>query len=643
LHTSEQDAGSREFRAAFADALAVLELSHEQFLILQAFGYDPRRLNASELKTAIETVVGMAKAELERGKWRGPYWDMPNPSEVLEVFDRTFEADPVEILAALLGYRPKGLTESEARRRLGEEVARARRELARVAIHPKGGGGGNDSLMLEVPLPDEASASRTLRAIALEPQKQAARSREGYWLWDSPAGWANEGPWGGSLAWLEEQERPEPEERCERCNWRGRYPELVGLDDGANPERILVAATPGSVGARKALLDRYRVGREAPEPIDHMQATGDTRCACCGGRGYQVPLSWDPESRRNRQPAPAAAHDEAPSDSLLQAFNELGQLRPVWDLTPGSTDQTEHGAAVGDDDDIGGGSRLSAVEEERALARHVLSSAVLFKKRGRALIEGPRIDALKRDYEQTPAVLEPLPLRQFLADARFAGSGHTDAERRSAFLKRDAVIFELATFGFPLDRIAEAIGLSKKRLYNLPVIKLQSEFLKWNQRYTVLDWSERGYSTQEISYASGVPIHTVQRIIRKGREPAPRSLKDTPLMKLIGKALQYGQVLARMELFPQRTARPEHLMDPEVFREEFREGFPIDYYERHPPGMPFFREGEAYNSYVPGDQERLGAPAHGDPRSRDVIHPFLFALLARTPLGRPSISKKSIA
>jgi hypothetical protein len=367
-----------------------------------------------------------------------------------------------------------------------------------------------------------------------------------------------------------------------------------------------------------------------------MQATGDTRCALCGGCGYQVPLSWGADPRLRRERAPST-QDEPSPDSLLEVFDRRGRVRPLWDRAAEAAVESPSDVATGDDPRARGSGlsvldekpALSILREERALALHVLSSAAHYRTQGRALVEGAQVDALKRDYELTPAVLEPLPLRQFLADASFSGSGRTDPERRWAFLRRDAVVFELATLGFPLERIADAIGLSETRLYSLPVMKLVHEELKWNQRYTVLDWHERGYSTQEIAHACGLPIRTVQRIIKRGRDPTERALRDSPLFKLIGGALHYGQVLAQMELFPLEQPRPE-----EINPEDFREGLPIDYFERHPPGMPFFHEGEAYHSYVPREQERLGAPADGNPRSSDVIHPFLFALLARTQLAR---------
>jgi hypothetical protein len=100
-------------------------------------------------------------------------------------------------------------------------------------------------------------------------------------------------------------------------------------------------------------------------------------------------------------------------------------------------------------------------------------------------------------------------------------------------------------------------------------------------------------------------------------------------MKLIGIALTYAQVLAEMQLewpSPQPT-RPMTIDDA-------REGVPIDYFERIPPGMPLHLASEPYHSYVPGEQEWLGAPIEGDPRSRGVLHPFIYALLARTQLKR---------
>jgi hypothetical protein len=101
-------------------------------------------------------------------------------------------------------------------------------------------------------------------------------------------------------------------------------------------------------------------------------------------------------------------------------------------------------------------------------------------------------------------------------------------------------------------------------------------------------------------------------------------------MKLIGMALTHAPVLAEMELWPdRRTPQPPRSLTIEELREA--KGIPIDYYGRVPPGMPLQVEAASYHSYVPGEQERFGAPGDGDPRSRhDVLHTFLHALLART-------------
>jgi hypothetical protein len=237
----------------------------------------------------------------------------------------------------------------------------------------------------------------------------------------------------------------------------------------------------------------------------------------------------------------------------------------------------------------------------------------------------------KRDYEETPAVLEPLALRQFLADASFTGSGRIGDERRWAFRKRDAVLFELIALGFPLERVSDAVGLSLSRLSNLDVVKAARKAFKDSQRGMALYWDERGHSTKEIAGALGLPLRTIQRMVKEGSEPASDvPLAETSTMKLIGMALTHARVLAEMELWPERGApQPPRAITLEEIREA--EGIPIDYYERVPPGMPLQVESASYHSYVPGEQEQFGAPGDGDPTSRhDVLHPFLHTLLART-------------
>jgi hypothetical protein len=658
---------------ALADMWAQEQLSDDQVLVVREFGYDARFLSAHELGAAIEEVVAAARAELERGR-QGQYSELTNPAVVLDLFGRTFAPEPEQVLEILFDRPPKGLHGEQARARLDEEIERARRQAERVARDAKGGVGG-DPLMLSGPsLSDQAVAMGRLRVAALEPRKGAPRDRDGYWLWHPPPGWENEGPWGDSLAWLEEQERPDPARPCERCNWPGRYSWLVGVDDGGDPRRAIGRAAPGSTGLRKPLLERYRARGERDdgrEPLDHMQATGDRRCALCGGCGYVVVpepdsesvatpeatlprlisgyleerdgriftvnvyeeyvpelaraewartevLDRDREGRFSRQGVRTrrgGADDE--SDRLpLESVDGHGRLRPLWERAPEATDADEGEPAV-DAEVRWGTEALDTFRDEATLARRIVAAAVLFREDARTLVEGTRVAAHKRDYEETP-VLEPLAIRQFLADATFTGSGRTDSERRWAFQKRDAVIFELMTSGFPIDRISQAVGLSKKRLYSLDVVKTARQAFELNQRGLAARWHERGYSTGEIARASGLGLRTVQRLLEKGTQTASeRPLREDPTMKFLGQALTYGQVLAEMQVFPEPW--PPHRP---LTLDEAREGIPIDYLH----GVP-------YHTYVPGEQERFGAPSNGDSRSSSVLHPFLYALLSRTRTG----------
>jgi hypothetical protein len=391
------------------------ELSEDQFYVLLAFGYRPARMPADELDAAIKDVVAFARAELERSAVHGyRQSDLPYPEDVLAAFHQKFLPAPDEVLEALAERPLSRLSADQARERLYEEISRARRELARAGAMARGAGGGE--VPLHPPLPLQRSPVRGWRRVALEPARGAARDRPGYWLWKPPPGWENEGPWGGSLAWLEEQRRPEAEEPCDRCNWPGRYPELVGLDDGGDPKRILARAKGGSTGARRLLQQGNRPREDLLEGldwIDHMRATGDRRCALCGGLGYAVPLKRDRYVRLRRSRAKGAGPDDQIVGRLLEGFDERGRLRPQWDRSPQASAGWEVEPAVGEDTEFGWGAEaLHLLRDEQALVHRIVAATVIYRARGRTLVEGERVDAHKRDYEETPATLEPLALRQ---------------------------------------------------------------------------------------------------------------------------------------------------------------------------------------------------------------------------------------
>jgi hypothetical protein len=76
--------------------------------------------------------------------------------------------------------------------------------------------------------------------------------------------WATSGPWSSSLSWLgssvawsgsgDEAVVADAPVRCPRCNWAGRFPWLVGVDDGRNLAAVIRRADQNSVGARLPTL-----------------------------------------------------------------------------------------------------------------------------------------------------------------------------------------------------------------------------------------------------------------------------------------------------------------------------------------------------------------------------------------------------
>jgi hypothetical protein len=592
-----------------------LELSEDQFYVLLEFGIQPARLSSAELEKQVARMIAVARFELERIGERGRrISDLPHPETVLEAFARTYPDDPREILAAL-DYSVGSLTVEEAEARLGDVMSRAQREVERVAARAKGDAGG-DILMLGLPFPP---LSRSLRTIELA----STDLRNG----DSVAAGENEGPWGGSLAWLDAQRRPEPADPCDRCNWKGRFPELVGVDDGTNPLRLLARAKPRSTGASRPFLPRYR-----SQPIDNMASGGDRRCANCGGTGHLEPLAWSHDPRLQGRPVEMVDEDDGHNPVSRDIFDGLGRLRPPVDEVGGqrSSLSGELPGAVGEDGEFPWGtSAVSVMFDERLAAERLHRAALRYRNTGRLEIEGVQVEEHKRDYAENANRLEPLPLRQFLADIEFGGGGRKNLKRALAFLKRDAVIFELVQFGFPAQRIAQAVRLSDKQLYSLKAYQAANRAFVANQKGVIGYWHDRGHSTNEIAQATGVGVIKVRRILREMPEPQPSSLQEDPLMESLRLTLLYGPVLREMGITQVEEGRPAR---PALDPEDFVSGIPIDYYTALPPGMPLYLPSsqQPYHTYLASEDDQEGAPAGSNGRSLGVLHPFFLALLTRT-------------
>jgi hypothetical protein len=610
-----------------------------------------------ELEDVVERVVELARSELEREEEHGVRWWLrlppsgrpswvwsrpPGPELVLEELARSLP-DARAILEEGLGLNVSKLSGPQVDRRLRREVAAARMQLARVARLAVGQ--AEDELpTLDVSDSRDRFPRKRLVDVRFEPVKRGPGFRPWGWLYEMPDGWESSGPWGGSLAWLAEQDRPAPLERCTRCNWFGRFPELIGIDDGRNLQRLLVWADPHSTGARFPILSRYRdtggnaldgTDRDAA-PIDHMDEVGDRACALCGGRGYFDSLDWGTDPRLRPRSIPVDDLDDPDPRDLLEVFDDAGRLEPLWDREP-IEESAVPAPALGEDTDAVVGSDVGAPgigiggvrREEQVLARRVMRAAEVYRRSGRLAIEGAGVEALKREYAATPAVLEPLALRQFLADASFDGAGRLDDDRRESFLRRDAVVFELVSAGFPLERIAAAIGLSKTRLYALEATVIARRWFETQQHGLVKHWRSLGYDVADIARASGLPRYTVRRIIRTRDDASPTvSLGESAFGQYLIAVGRYGVALMQFGI-----ESGEQADLPPRTPEEFLDGPPIDYWQRWPPGVPLYGAedaGTSYHTYVPSDADRYGGPADPSKRSLGMLHPFFHALLTRT-------------
>jgi hypothetical protein len=597
-----------------------------------------------ELEEMVERVVALARFELERIGERGlPWWSCRSPREwpawvwsrprdpgtVLEELARRLP-EARAILGEGLELRVARLLPAEAERRLAREVSVAVRQLTRVDASARRQSGG------EVPTLDVPSFHGTWRGVPLtalvEPVKRGRGFRPWAWLYTAPEGWENTGPWGGSLQWLAEQPRPASLERCDRCNWHGRFPWLVGVDDGRDLQRLIERAHPNSTGARLPLLPRYRGangtatdGRDPDlDPIDHMDERRDRACALCGGRGYIDPLDWNADARLRQRSAPVEDVEPVEPSGLLEAFDERGRLRPLWDRQV-QGERLPLEPSLGIDTDLG-------EEERRAEAAvgcgkwRLRGEAAIAYGRHAPSIEGAGVAALQRSVAVSP-VLESLALRQFLADTSFDGAGRVDGERRASFLRRDAVVFELVSAGFPVARIAAAIGVSEKRVYALDASRIARQGLEASQRGAVRQWHEQGYEVAEIARATGLPRYTVRRIVRAAPAKLAASHSDTTLGQLLTVLPLYARALMGMGIEPEQRGEAEP-RDPE----EFMDGPPIDYFRRWPPGMPLYgpeQHGDAYHTYLPSAADGYGGRLDPANRSLGVLHPFFHALLSR--------------
>ena len=423
----------------------------------------------------------------------------------------------VELLRALgqSGRSLEGLTLAEAEAKLAETVEAARKELAwnargidRAPAPPHDSG---DPLLLDLGPP--------------APQPSAAMTVSFSKGWERQSSeWKHEGPWGDSLAWLGEQNRPEASDRCERCNWHGRYRELRGVDDGTNPEKFLRHRNPNSVGARKPFLERYV---EANEPIDNLHGLGDGRCVECGGTGYvdQEIRNAGPQLR----PRPSWGVEDERDDYDLRdeaaVFDVFGRLCP-------RRPSTDHGYAVQAEASAREGiaglfseskqwPSVGILADEQKLALSVLASARRFLETGWLGGEAEQSrasrEALKRAFRMGSVVDEIDYLRSMIP----SGGGRQRAYRKDAFAERDALLLEYVLLDTPVELLTRVFSLSEQQIKAIPLVKGARRLSRRLRDLMIHRWHGDGHANTTIAEVCGISARTVQRVLARPPDKEP--------------------------------------------------------------------------------------------------------------------------
>jgi hypothetical protein len=364
--------------------------------------------------------------------------------------------------------------------------------------------------------------------------------------------WARSGPWGGQLSSLEDAVSWKPsldEEQsrvaveavpCDRCNWPGRYPWLVGREDGNKPERV--RPQPGSIGATKPLLAEYL----QPALAGHDRVGIARACVQCGGSGYlevgdpggdgEVPSGWNPGPRRRvaRVRVSGGADESGAEMAGWSSIDALGRL--------GGTDTGLHGPAQAAEDEVipdealimvdGAGQLASlagTVGDERRLVRELLAET------GRYVDEGPLalvepgapsdvrewVKAQIRDYDENAHWLRPLEERQAEVDQQITGGGRKDARRAELFAKREAAYVVAVLLGYPLERVTAGAPIGEKQLTSMPFLMEIRAGADVYRQEEILGWAAEERSTSWIAHVYGLDVRQVQRILRKPlRDPA---------------------------------------------------------------------------------------------------------------------------
>jgi hypothetical protein len=365
--------------------------------------------------------------------------------------------------------------------------------------------------------------------------------------------WARTGPWStqlGSLedavAWKPSPDGDEPRVAieampCDRCNWDGRYPWLVGVEDGNKPARV--RPRPGSVGATKPLLPRYLA--PAPGGYDHVGIT--RKCVQCGGSGYlevddagtDGAASWGWNTGPRRRPAQVevagGAGDSGEKTGGWSTIDALGRLG-------GRTDTGLHGPAPLTQGEASFEEALIAADEpaqlsspgwtlgdERRLAREVLAETTRYVEEGPLALVEPgapghvreRVKAQIRDYDENAPWLRPLEERQTEVDQQITGGGRKDERRLRLFAKREASYIVAVLLGYPLERVAAGTPIGEKQLTSMPLLMAIRAAADLYRQREILGWAAEERSTSWIAHVYGLDARQVQRILTQPlRDPA---------------------------------------------------------------------------------------------------------------------------
>jgi hypothetical protein len=359
--------------------------------------------------------------------------------------------------------------------------------------------------------------------------------------------WARTGPWSTQLSGLEDAVAWNPSSGegdrsvaveampCDRCNWPGRYPWLIGREDGNKPERV--RPRPGSVGATKPLLPGYL----APTPGGSDRVGTSRACVQCGGGGYlevgdsgvegDAPSGWNtgPRRRSVRGQIDGEVVESEDGSTEWSSIDGLGRLG-------GSTDTGISGLArvierepspdelsIAVDEPAQEAAPAGTLSEERRLVREVLAET------GRYVAEGPlalvepgapghvreRVKAQIRDYDENAPWLRPLEERQAEVDQQITGGGRKDERRARLFAKREASYIVAVLLGYPLERVAAGTPIGEKQLTSMPLLMTIRAAADLYQQREILGWAAEERSTSWIAHVYGLDVRQVQRILKQ--------------------------------------------------------------------------------------------------------------------------------